>query len=686
MKNQNRLEQLDERLKSMPKPDLNQHTKLEIKQAIQNTNTGRFKYIQKLTVTLGTVLAVFIFSILIMTNINEEKQVAEQTFHDFLHGDTAKIVGYKTNEPNVKYASSKQEIIQLFDETVGAVELTETVERSSENETTIELYDSKNELLNTLKFTGGNIVTINGDHYHMNADIIDQFTSTLFTEEYMVVSDEEDEETVDYAKVLTEELEKASENRNWDNILDAVENGADPNAPLLIAAKENRRNIVEELLRHDANPNTLDDSSNTPLMLTTDHSTVELLLEHGADHSIVNTSGHNALILAIYRHQHEIVISLLDNGADPNTALPNNGMTVLQMAGAFGDQELSDILLQYGADEIEGYEIENWMISQIPSLSLMLDSDLVSYASIGRLPGIDSIQIPSDARTFQGRFGDPFETFTVDGDVAHVYGNHTFIKLEEQDLFTTYRYELHPGDQVSVQEIIDELGWSSNVFVNESTQEQTLLYDLVNYEIQFAFEGEAVFNEEGEATFFNGEGAVRSLELTYKQPGIVEHAHEVLELLIAENMNGLADEVHPEKGVLFGPFLQIDHTPMSEDHEPVTFDLNEVSNLFNIQETFHWGDHAASGLPIVMTTREYFDSYVKAANYVNPDGIYVNEINSRGDYLHYVSERFPDSQLVEYFHDSEDMDTLNWGGLGLLFEEYNNSWKLVAILHDEWTP
>ncbi|MUK89432.1 hypothetical protein GMD78_13780 [Ornithinibacillus sp. L9] len=693
MKGHNHLEQLDEKLKSMPKPELNQHTKLEIKQAIRNTKPTRFRSFQKLTVTLGTVFALFIFSVLLITNLDvtEEQSHTQVAFNELIDEEIGKITGYEATNQDVIYSSSNEEVIQVFQDSIGSMEFTETKENSSSDETTtIELYDYEMKKIETLTFTGKSIVTINGMNYKMSDDNLEQFTSIFFTDQY-IVEDTDEVESTDDEKVFEEELTKAPGERDWDIILEAVQNGADPNIALLAAAKDNQSTAVIELLNLNASVDATGDDSNTPLMLTTSIDTVEILLEHGADHSATNHLGHTPLILAIYRHQSQIVERLLDTGANPNTVLPDSEMTVLQLAQFFEDQQTIDMLLEYGAEngaEDDEEFINSWMTSQIPSLSEMLNTELLEHAAIGRLPGQSAIQIPADSRTFPKRFGQPFETYPAGDGMAHVYGDHIFFKHNEEDLFTSYRFELNPDDHVTVRELFQAIGEPSSIStVNQTIGSQTnLLYDLTYYQIQFVMEGEVEANSEGEITSYYEDSPITSLELIYKQPGIVEHANDVLEMLIAEDMDALADAVHPEKGLVFGPFLQVDHSPVVDDHEPIQFTAAEIPTLLDNQEMLNWGYHAASGLPIEMTAQEFYDSYVKPTNYVEPDGIFVNELNIRDDYLNYVGERFPESQLVEFFHDTEDIDTLDWSGLALVFEKYEGNWKLVAIMHDEWTP
>src|SRR5690606_987551 len=128
-------------------------------------------------------------------------------------------------------------------------------------------------------------------------------------------------------------------------------------------------------------------------------------------------------------------------------------------------------------------------------------------------------------------------------------------------------------------------------------------------------------------------------------------------------------------------------TPMYEQHDPIVFDENEIPTLLQDQTIYRWGDHAASGLPIEMTTAEYFDSYVYANK--NPDAIYVNQQDLMGPefFTENVRGNFPDAHMVQYsYYETVEGEELSWMQLTLIFEEYDGEWKLVGILHNAWTP
>lgn len=691
MKRQNHLESLDEQLRMMPKPDLNKHTALQIKQTILNTRVTQTRKKKKrnfkaITTTIGALTAALIFALLVVGNTSQEQHQTTLSFSDLVEGDITKIDGAIDEK---HFSTEESSIIELFNETVGTMVLTNSNEKGLNGlEERLELYGEDGELLQVLQFSSNSeLVSINGILYETEPSKWIEFKEMFFTEDNLITLEEEEEEkleqnTEDIAGLLDVELSKAPSERNWDKIIDFVQQGANPDKALLIAAKENLPSIVAELLQLNANVNVTDDQQNTPLTITTSTEVATLLIENGADVNHRNARDYNALVIAVYGHQTEMVKLLLEAGANPDSTVNSNSdVTVLWMAGKSGNKAISDLLLQHGATTKEGYELENWMVSQIPSLSDMIDqkSNLLSLADIGRLPDLPAIQLPADSTFFTGQFEDPFESYEVEGGTADVYGDHIFIKQDEENLYSAYRYELNPGDNVTVADIENSLGEPSSTFRNEAKDLNIMSYNLKYYELRIVYDGTVNYSKE--------ETEILAFELHYKRPGIIEHADSIFNLLAENNMKELSSHVHPEKGILIAPFLQVKSNFISENHEPLIFKAEEIPLLLQDTTVYRWGDHAASGLPIEMTPADFFDRYLYTK--AQPDTFFVNQQNLSGPefFTETIRDVFPGAHMVQYsFYETVEGDDLSWMQLTLIFEEYQGEWKLVGMLHNEWTP
>lgn len=153
-----------------------------------------------------------------------------------------------------------------------------------------------------------------------------------------------------------------------------LEGGADPNlrsqqgvTALLTAARNHDPDLVDLLLRNKANPNDAD-SYGVPAIIAAvsvlsrydpkedmprSLETLKVLLKHGADPNLRAKSGNTAIAQASLVGNREAVITLVKAGADPNscsTAGVRGEMTPLMIAAAQHDVELTDRLLDAGAD------------------------------------------------------------------------------------------------------------------------------------------------------------------------------------------------------------------------------------------------------------------------------------------------------------------------------------------------
>ncbi|MRH41082.1 hypothetical protein GH741_00150 [Aquibacillus halophilus] len=161
---------------------------------------------------------------------------------------------------------------------------------------------------------------------------------------------------------------------------------------------------------------------------------------------------------------------------------------------------------------------------------------------------------------------------------------------------------------------------------------------------------------------------------------IEEKAETIIQAIHNRNMESLAEQVHPEKGLLFSPYVFI-------QEDAVVFEKNQVATLLNDNEQYLWGHSDGSGEPIELTPNEYFDQFLDIEALLEPDEILVDQVKQRGNSINNLKEVFPESTVVEYYHSgTEEYDGMDWSSVNLVFEQdQNGSWKLVAIVKDQWT-
>lgn len=140
--------------------------------------------------------------------------------------------------------------------------------------------------------------------------------------------------------------------------------------------------------------------------------------------------------------------------------------------------------------------------------------------------------------------------------------------------------------------------------------------------------------------------------------------------------------MHPTKGTVFSATPFID---MTESVQPMP---NDLLTLTASSEKFVWGIGEATGEPIELSFAEYYHQYITSVNY-RESYIEVNYglIPNRGNASLNYKELFPTTIAVEYFYPgTETYEGLDYSSLILVFEKYEESYYLVAVMNSYWTP
>lgn len=143
----------------------------------------------------------------------------------------------------------------------------------------------------------------------------------------------------------------------------------------------------------------------------------------------------------------------------------------------------------------------------------------------------------------------------------------------------------------------------------------------------------------------------------------------------------MAEYVHPDKGVRFTPY-----TYVSTEHD-VVFYPEAARNLFSDENQYLWGSYDGTGWDILLTPAEYYDRFVYSHDFANAPQVGYNEFLSFGNMLENQFEVYPDAVIVEYYFPGFEAqyEGMDWKSLRLVFEQHQGSWKLVGIIHNEWT-
>ncbi len=171
---------------------------------------------------------------------------------------------------------------------------------------------------------------------------------------------------------------------------------------------------------------------------------------------------------------------------------------------------------------------------------------------------------------------------------------------------------------------------------------------------------------------------------TILQPASIrEIADQILTALQTKDGERLASFIHPEKGVRFSPsaYVNVD--------EDVVLSRDQIQTFWMDSVTYLWGYAEGTGDPIELTPAAYAERYILDRDFSNPSSVNVNDDQAAGTTRNNVADIYPKATGVEYYIEvgadgAEEVN--NWAALRFVFDKVRDSWFLIAVIHDVWTP
>lgn len=162
---------------------------------------------------------------------------------------------------------------------------------------------------------------------------------------------------------------------------------------------------------------------------------------------------------------------------------------------------------------------------------------------------------------------------------------------------------------------------------------------------------------------------------------LVNLAIEINNYLRDRNYEALSGSIHPEYNLVFSPYATINLTTAK------WFSADEVKRLGRDDTVYTWGTFDGTTKPIEMVFDEYYEKFIYDKDYSLAPIISVNNIVESGNALENIEDVFPEAQYVEFHYPNSDISGENsdWGTLRLVFERYNDTFALTAIVHSAWT-
>lgn len=156
---------------------------------------------------------------------------------------------------------------------------------------------------------------------------------------------------------------------------------------------------------------------------------------------------------------------------------------------------------------------------------------------------------------------------------------------------------------------------------------------------------------------------------------------DILYDLKTMDMGKLAGYVHPQKGVRFSPYSNVN---LQKD---VVIKASDLTKYEKDTGKRLWGTFDGSGDPIELTFKDYYKKFIYDVDFLEAPQIVYNQAIQRGNSILNVKEAYPDSSFIEYHYPGFDQqyNGMDWRSLILVFEKMNGKWYLIGIVHGQWT-
>jgi hypothetical protein len=187
--------------------------------------------------------------------------------------------------------------------------------------------------------------------------------------------------------------------------------------------------------------------------------------------------------------------------------------------------------------------------------------------------------------------------------------------------------------------------------------------------------------DELEATIAELENQVDTEEPEQVSSTLISSALDVMALIDAQDFTTLQTWVHPDEGVRFSPYAYV-NTPTD-----LVFGSLSFPTLLNDPTVLTWGSFDGSGDPIQFNFMDYYNRFIYDQDFLNPEIIGINSIVGFGNTLVNINDVYPNGEFVEFHFSGFDpqYEGMDWRSLILVFEEVGTEWKLIGIVHNEWT-
>lgn len=162
---------------------------------------------------------------------------------------------------------------------------------------------------------------------------------------------------------------------------------------------------------------------------------------------------------------------------------------------------------------------------------------------------------------------------------------------------------------------------------------------------------------------------------------LLAEATNIMAALSANDMSTLSLYVPTLGGLRLSPYQYVN---ISGD---IVLTQNDVLNLFTLPTVYTWGNYDGSGDPINLTATNYYSEFIYDYNYLVAPQIGQNTILSSGNMINNITTVYPTASFVEFYFPgfAPQYGGMDWSSLTLVMENQGGYWKLIGIVHGQWT-
>lgn len=162
---------------------------------------------------------------------------------------------------------------------------------------------------------------------------------------------------------------------------------------------------------------------------------------------------------------------------------------------------------------------------------------------------------------------------------------------------------------------------------------------------------------------------------------LLNTACAVLREIQERDYKALAGYVDAEQGLTFTTFSTVNR------EIDLTFTADQVAQFSKDDTKYSWGIVPGNGQRLNMTPSEYFSTYMFNVDYTQAAQIGVDKVNISGNALENVTQAYPGCRFVEFTYPgtTTGSQAQDWCALKLVFTPGQSQWRLVGLIHSQWT-